>query len=180
MSSYLLPWGFPQDIWLSLCVCLCTVFVLCVCYFEVAMKVRNVSLKLFMQYLSGKNGKSNSFYKSYITTRKQPNSLFPFLSFILFFSSRVFVICSGLLTCTHSIYFVGKIPEMTYLYWFMWTEQPHTNWTFGLFARTEFYGRVSATEQRMESLVTENAASEASTKSVELSPVHTTSWKSAW
>ena len=143
MSSYLLPWGFPQDIWLSLCVCLC-VFVLCVWYFEVAMKVRNVSLKLFMQYLSGKMAPFTSH------TLQLENNRIHFFRFFhsFFFLSPVFVICSGLFTCSHSIYFVGKIPEMTYLYWFMWTERPHTSWTFGLFARTKFYGRVLATEQR--------------------------------
>ena len=59
------------------------------------------------------------------------------------------------------------------------TERPHTSWTVGLCSRTELYrSRPLSTE--MESLVTENSNSSKGSTEFELSPDHTTSWKSAW
>ena len=76
------------------------------------MKVRKISLKLFMQYLSRKMVKATPFISHTLQLENNRPSSDIFCFFHSFFSSRVFVICSAACLLAHTAYIVsGKPPK---------------------------------------------------------------------
>ena len=144
-------------------------------YFEVSMEMFNVSLKLFTQYLCRKIFQATPFTSH--TLQLENSRVHIFRLYHVFFSACVcnmqWLVCSRKLANTASI-LSGNPRKDSVVSGLTWLEP------LVCLHELSSRGEYRPLNREMESLATDNSNSSEANTEFEVSPDHTTSWKSAW